>query len=96
MLWKKEKMRVAFSCDVFQSLLLQDKIVIRSLAKSMLLILLLINHVPNKPVCSLMKSLLEKKNLLVTRSFSFSNSVFYPFEELSTISRKDPSVLERL
>ena len=46
---------------------------------------------PNKPwflhVCStsLLKTLGEKEKLLVTSNFSFSNSVFYPFGELSAI-----------
>ena len=49
------------------------------------------NPFPNKPwflhVCStnLFKSLLEKEKLLVTSNFSFSYSVFYPFEDLSPI-----------
>ena len=34
---------------------------------------------------SLLKTLWEKEKLLVTSNFSFSHSVFYPFEELSTI-----------
>ena len=50
-----------------------------------------INPFPNKPwflhVCStsLLKTLWEKEKLLVTSNFSFSNSVFYPFGELSAI-----------
>ena len=46
-----------------------------------------INPFPNKPwflrVCStsLLKTLWEKEKLLVTSNFSFSNSVFYPFED---------------
>ena len=46
---------------------------------------------PNKPwflrVCStsLLKTLMEKKKLLVTSNFSFSISVFYPFGQLSAI-----------
>ena len=46
---------------------------------------------PNKPwflsVCStsVLKTLWEKKKLLVTSNFSFSHSVFYPFGELSAI-----------
>ena len=50
-----------------------------------------INPFPNKPwflrVCStsLLKTLWEKEKLLVTSNFSFSHSVFYPFEELSAI-----------
>ena len=49
------------------------------------------NPFPNKPwllrACSisLLKTLWEKKKLLVTSNFSFSHSVFYPYEELSTI-----------
>ena len=34
---------------------------------------------------SLLKTLWEKEKLLVTSNFSFSHSVFYPFEELSCI-----------
>ena len=50
-----------------------------------------LNCFPNKPwflhVCStsLLKTLQEKEQLLVTSNFSFSHSVFYPFEELSSI-----------
>ena len=50
-----------------------------------------LNPFPNKPrflhVCStsLSKTLWEKEKLLVTINFSFSHSVFYPFEGLSTI-----------
>ena len=50
-----------------------------------------ISPLPNKPlylpVCSKtpLKTLWEKEKLLVTRNFSFSNSVFYPFGELSAI-----------
>ena len=46
---------------------------------------------PNKPwglrvySVSLLKILWEKEKLLVTGNFSFSHSVFYPFEELSAI-----------
>ena len=50
-----------------------------------------INPFPNKPwflrVCitSLLKTLWEKKKLLVTSNFSFSHCVFYLFGELSAI-----------
>ena len=50
-----------------------------------------INPFPNKPrflrLCStsLLKTLWEKKKLLVTSNFSFSHSVFYLFEEISAI-----------
>ena len=50
-----------------------------------------VNPFPNKPwflrVCStsLLKTLWEKEKLLVTSNFSFSHSVFYPFEEVSAI-----------
>ena len=53
--------------------------------------LVCINTFPNKPwflrVCSgsLLKTLWEKEKLLVTSNFSFSHSVFYPFEKLSAI-----------
>ena len=49
------------------------------------------NPFPNKPwflrVCSksVLKTLWEKEQLLVTSNCSFSHSVFYPFEELSAI-----------
>ena len=49
------------------------------------------NPFPNKPwflrVCStsLLKTLWEKEKLLVTSNFSFSHSVFCPFEEHSAI-----------
>ena len=51
----------------------------------------LFNPFPNKPlflcVCttSLLKTLWEKEKLLIMSNFSFSHSVFYPFEKLSTI-----------
>ena len=50
-----------------------------------------LNPFPNKPwflcVCStsLLKTLWEKKKLLIMSNFSFSLSVFYPFGELSDI-----------
>ena len=49
------------------------------------------NRFPNKPwflrVCGakLLKTLWEKKKLLVTSNFFFSHSVFYPFIEISAI-----------
>ena len=49
----------------------------------------LVNPFPNKPgflcVCtpSPLKTLWEKEKLLVTSDFSFSHSVFYPFQGLS-------------
>ena len=49
------------------------------------------NPFPNKPwflhICStsLLKTMWEKEKLLITSNFSFSHSVFYPFEELSSI-----------
>ena len=50
-----------------------------------------LNPFPKKPlflcVCStgLSKTLWEDEKLLVTSNFSFSHSVFYPFEELPAI-----------
>ena len=50
-----------------------------------------LNSFPNKPgflrVCSkrLLKTMKEKKKLLVMSNFSFSHIVFYPFGELSVI-----------
>ena len=50
-----------------------------------------INPFPNKPwflrVCgtSLLKTHWQKEKFLVTNNFSFSHSVFHPFEELSAI-----------
>ena len=61
-----------------------------------------INPFPNKPwflsVCStsLLKTMWEKKKLLVTNNFSFSHSVFYPFGELSAISIKFKIVVCKL
>ena len=49
------------------------------------------NPFPNNPLflpvysSSPFKTLWEKEKLLVTSNFSFSNSVFYPFGELSAI-----------
>ena len=57
------------------------------------------NPFPNKPwflrVCStsVSKALWEKEKLLVTSNFSFTHSVFYPFEELSTIFIKTEFVV---
>ena len=45
---------------------------------------------------SLLKTLGEKKKLLVTSNFSFSNSVFNPFEELSAILIKFEIVVCKL
>ena len=49
-------------------------------------------------VCStsLLKTPWEKKKLLVTSNFSFSHSVFYPFEELSCIFIKSEIVVCKL
>ena len=49
-------------------------------------------------VCSIsvLKTLWEKEKLLVTSNFSFSNRVFYPFEELSAINIKFKTVVCRL
>ena len=59
-------------------------------------VLAIFNLFPNNPlfftyvsavqVC--IKTLWENEKLLVTSNFSFSYIVFYPFEELSTISSK--------
>ena len=52
------------------------------------IVLICLNPVPNKPwflrVCSrsLLKTLREKKKLLITSNFSFSHSVFYPYGKL--------------
>ena len=60
------------------------------------------NPFPNKPwflrVCwtSLLKTLWEKKKLLVTSNFSFSHSVFYPFGKLSAIFIKFEIVVCKL
>ena len=58
-----------------------------------------LNPFPNKPwflrVCStsLLKTLWEKEKLLVTSNFSFSHSVFYPFEEPSSIFIKFENIV---
>ena len=58
-----------------------------------------IDPFPNKPwflhVCStsLLKTPWEKEKLLVTSNFSFSHSVFYPFEEVSAIFIKSEIVV---
>ena len=60
------------------------------------------NPFPNKSwflrVCSthLLKTLWEKKKLLVTSNFFFSHSVFYPFRELTTIFIKFKIVIRKL
>ena len=62
----------------------------------------LLNPIPNKPwflrVChrSLLKTPWEKEKLLVTSNFTFSNSVFYLFEELSAIFNKGETVVCKL
>ena len=51
----------------------------------------ILNPFPNKPwflrVCStsLLKTMWEKKKLLVRSNFSFSHSVFYPFGEVTAV-----------
>ena len=45
---------------------------------------------------SLLKTLREKEKLLVTSSFSFSHSVFYPFGQLSAIFVKFEIVVYKL
>ena len=66
------------------------------------ILFLKINPFPNKPwflcVCSasLFKTLWEKEKLLVTSNFSFSQSVFNPFEELSSIFIKFEIVVCKL
>ena len=63
---------------------------------------LMLNSLANKPwflrVCSTnhLKTLGEKEKLLVTSIFSFSHSVFYPFEELSAIFIKFEIVVCKL
>ena len=60
---------------------------------------LLFNPFPNKPMflrvyhTSLLKTLWEKKILLVTSNFSFSHSVLYPFGELCYIFTKSEIVV---
>ena len=60
------------------------------------------NPFPNKPwfsrvySSSLLKTLREKEKFLVTSNFSFSNSVFYPFGELSAIFIKSKIVVCKL
>ena len=67
---------------------------LRSTICTYLYIMHLLTFSPNKPwflpVCStrLLKTLREKEKLLVTSNFSFSNSVFYLFGELSAIFNK--------
>ena len=61
-----------------------------------------LNPFPNKPwflrVCntSLLKTLWEKEKLLITSNFSFSHSVFYQSEELSSIFIKCGIVICKL
>ena len=64
--------------------------------------MVVVNPFPNKPwflrVCSvsLLKTLWEKEKMLVTSNFSFSHSVFYPFQELSAIFIKFEIVVCKL
>ena len=61
-----------------------------------------LNPFPNNPwclrVCStgLLKTLWEEEKLLITSNFSSSRSVFYPFEELSSIFIKFEIVVCKL
>ena len=61
-----------------------------------------INPFPNKPwflcVCStsLLKTLRKKEKLLAMSDFSFSHSVFYPFEEFYSIFIKFEIVVCKL
>ena len=63
---------------------------------------LFLNPFPNKPwflrVCStsLLKTMWEKEKLLMTCSFSFFHSVFYPFGELSAVFIKFKIVVCKL
>ena len=60
------------------------------------------NLLSNKPwflhVCKtrFLKTLSEKKKLLIVSNFSFSNSVLYPFGELSAISSNSKCCLQTL
>ena len=60
------------------------------------------NPFPNTPwflrVCStsLLKTQLEKEELLIKSNFSFSHSVFYPFREISSIFNKFKIVVCKL
>ena len=64
--------------------------------------LVLFNSFPDKPLflpvsnTSLVKTLREKKKLLITSNFSFSLSVFHPFGELSSIFIKFEIVVCKL
>ena len=64
--------------------------------------ILFFNPFPNKPmflcVCraSLLKTLLEKKKILIKSNFFFSHSVFYPFVEISAIFIKFEIVVRKL
>ena len=61
-----------------------------------------VNPFPNKPwflpvsSTSVLKTLWEKKKLLITSNFSFSHSVFYPFWDLSAIFIKTEIVVFKL
>ena len=77
-------------------------IMFSTLEKRNLMFRVAFNPFPNKPwfLCvystSLVKTLREKEKLLVTSNFSFSDSVFYPFWELSIIFIKLKIVLCKL
>ena len=57
-----------------------------------------INPLQNKPwflqvfITNLLKTLWEKEKLLIKSNFSFSHSVFYPYEELSATLSKVKTV----
>ena len=62
----------------------------------------LLNPLPNRPWClqvfstSLLKTLWEKEKLLIKSNFSFSHSLFYPFQEFSAIFIKFKIVVCKL
>ena len=82
-LWEKRKLLVMSNFSFSQSVFYPNGELSTTFIK--------FNLFPNKPwflrVCStsLLKILWEKQKLLVTNNFSFSNSVFYSFGELSAI-----------
>ena len=92
--WEKEKLLVtsnfSFSHSIFYPFVQLSTIFIKS-KNAFRMYEWPVNPFPNKTwfltvySTSLLKTQWEKEKLLVTSNFSFSNSVFYPFVQLSTI-----------
>ena len=83
-LWKKEKLLITRISHFYTvvSILLENFLPFSSHLK-----LSSANscNLEESKICRLLKTLWEEEKLLIMSNFSFSHSVFYPFEELSAI-----------